>query len=333
MSAGAWQLPVPIGGSRGPTKAIGSPGARLLASLKAGPDPNSPQSRSMGQGPPSQDSCRKNSLKQISSVLTVEENRTLDLAMGIFGSRRGGKAAAAAVLLCAWMPHAANGEESRDIAVDMRVDSYDPVWTVSGHVVVGAMAPDRATSRPVLSLDAAELSNNRPEGRHFCLDMTSRSHSYRAQADISVPPGRPVPAQVPFLAHVERPEAVRKITGEEVAVRVEDSTCDNAEAGKDGALIIAGWGAGPIASPPAEVVLLLNARTSEAAVRLTSAGGLVDQKSCARVADPQQSGYDFICRMSLAKLGPEAKIIDGTVARRQFGQVRPPARFSILLRD
>ncbi len=245
------------------------------------------------------------------------------------------KSVFAALLLSFGLAAAAEAQTppSSEATVKILDEDYDPIWNVSGNVIVGIMASAEKAPLPYLSLKTSELSFQPDVPRTFCIDITSRCRSFRAKVEIGVTPNTLQPYSVSLSDKVQRPEFVDSLQGEQIAVKAQSADCAQANQ-KNVAYLVSTWGEKTGTEPPKSLLLLLNARMSEVAVSLRGPDGQVfDRKQCARVKDPQQTGYDFTCEMSLATLPESVDMLHGTIARRSYGGPRKISRFSILLKD
>jgi hypothetical protein len=217
--------------------------------------------------------------------------------------------------------------------VEIIDETIDPVWSVSGYVLVGVMTATGQSPEPKLSIGASSAPGEIGIDQVFCTDIVSRARSYRGRANIYVPSGAQRPVVVPFIDFSRYADLLSTVQDDEMAIRVRYGACDDVDDNSSIPATIARWGEAATAEPLRKITLLLNARTSEAAVRLSAAGVVFAQQHCERVSEPQRTGYDFICRMKLKNMDEQVSEIDGMIVRREFGQVRPPAHFAVRLRD
>lgn len=244
------------------------------------------------------------------------------------------KALLTAMLLLPCLGFGANAQ-SRDPSqstVQMIAEDYDPLWNVSGNIIVGIMASADQASQPYLSLKTSTLRFTPDVNRKFCVVVVSRSRSYRATAEIDVPPDSPLPVSVILSSAAERPDFVDSLDSGQIAVTARMADCAHADH-EDVPFLVAEWGEATGNGRPDSLKLMLNARTSEVAVNLRGNGQVLDQQQCARTQDPQQAGYDFTCELSLALVPESVGTLDGTIARRNFGSSRQISHFSILLKE
>lgn len=223
---------------------------------------------------------------------------------------------AATCLSCALVLSGAGtgiGQQAVDFAVNY--EEWDPIWPVSGQVVVGLNVEGAAARDPVVSVLTGALAP-----ASVCIEIASRIRNYRMQAESKEPSGDPITV---FNIHssTSRAAELRKFTAEDLAIRGFAGRCD-AVAGGLPAYLLSTWGE-PRQGPIGAFQVLLNARSDEAYLMIGSA----QPTACERQADPRQTGFDFRCRVETEARGE----LMATVFRRQSGVALERTTFKIVL--
>lgn len=223
--------------------------------------------------------------------------------------------------------------EPQPLVAHLVEESFDPIWPVSGNVIVGVMGHMGAHTSPSLLLFIGPDSDIR-----ICAEVTSRSRNYRARLAVSHDALASPMGFVSVLSLTGNRDALAQFAGSDVAVRALPGDClSGTEPGtamtrrERPVYFIAGWGdqnaftSAAGAELPDEVRLMVNARTSAAAVVVQGEGIDVQSRFCDREDDPRQSGFDFVCTISLrdAKDAGLASVnID--ILRTHFGEQEEP---------
>ena len=204
-------------------------------------------------------------------------------------------------------------------------ENFDPVWPVAGEIVVGVMAEWSQSVEDDLLLTI--LSGPRQESAQLCIEVVSRSGEYDASTIIQLGADVADPVRLNWAAASSDSEDIRALDPSDVAVSVVEEDCDSDSA----AFLLASWGSFAERDPDS-IVVLVNAKTSAAAVSLSANGANIGQSDCTKVEDPRRLGYDFACNVDLSGPLPDVDRIDGIVIRKQFGSAKPPKPFTISLR-
>lgn len=210
-------------------------------------------------------------------------------------------------------PRPAFAQQEVDFAV--KYEEWDPVWPVSGQVVVGLNAEGEAARDPVVSVLTGKLA---PAA--LCLEIASRVRNYRMQAESTERSEDPVTV-FNIYRSTSRAIELREFAAGDLAIRGYVGACDDASGGVP-AYLLSTWGA-PRANGVTTFDVLLNARSDEAFLMI----GSDPPQPCERQPDPRQTGFDFRCRISTAATGELA----ATVFRRQSGVALERTTFKIVL--
>lgn len=198
---------------------------------------------------------------------------------------------------------------------DVNYEEWDPVWPVSGQVVVGLNVAGAAVRDPVVSVLTGDLAP-----ASVCIEIASRIRNYRMQAESREPSGDPITV-FDISSSTTRAAELRKFASEDLAIRGFAGGCDAAAAG-EAVYLLSTWGE----PRPGEIqafTVLLNARSDEAYLMIGSA----KPQPCIRQPDPRQTGFDFRCDVSAAASG----VLTATVFRRQSGVALERTTFKIVL--
>lgn len=202
-------------------------------------------------------------------------------------------------------------------AVDFEVnyEEWDPVWPVSGQVVVGLNAVGDPSPDPVVSVLTGTLAP-----ASLCLEIASRFRNYRMQAESKEPSEKPVTV-FNIYNSTSRAAELRKFLADDLAIRGFVGTCEDVSGGLP-VYLLSTWGAPPEGKVMAFTVLL-NARSDEAYLMV----GTDKPQPCVRQPDPRQTGFDFRCDVSTTATGE----VTATVFRRQSGVALERTSFKIML--
>lgn len=198
---------------------------------------------------------------------------------------------------------------------DVNYEDWDPVWPVSGQVVVGLNAEGEASSDPVVSVLTGTLAP-----ASLCLEISSRLRNYRMQAQSKEPSQKPVTV-FDIFSSTSRASELRKFSAQDLAIRGFAGKCEDVSGGLP-VYLLSSWGRPPEGGIT-DFTVLLNARSDEAYLMIGS-----DQpQPCERQPDPRQTGFDFRCRVSTSATGE----LSATVFRRQSGVALERTSFKIVL--
>lgn len=198
---------------------------------------------------------------------------------------------------------------------DVNYEEWDPVWPVSGQVVVGLNAEGEPSSDPVVSVLTGSLAP-----ASLCLEISSRLRNYRMQAESKEPSEKPVTV-FDIYASTSRASELRKFSSQDLAIRGFVGKCEDRSGGQP-VYLLSSWGRPPVDGITAFTVLL-NARSDEAFLMIGS-----DQpQPCERQPDPRQTGFDFSCDVRTSATGE----LSATVFRRQSGVALEKTSFKIVL--
>jgi hypothetical protein len=141
------------------------------------------------------------------------------------------------------LPHAALAD-LQPLTAEIVEESFDPIWPVSGHVIVGAMGHLSVHPQPSLLLFVG-----RQEDVRICAEITSRSWNYLARLAISQDALPRAGGVVPVLELTQNPDTLTGLAGHDLAVRASQGNCGaptepRTAPGEPGTsqLFIAGWG-------------------------------------------------------------------------------------------
>ena len=208
---------------------------------------------------------------------------------------------------------AALGQQVVDFEVNY--EEWDPVWPVSGQVVVGLNVEGAPVEDPVVSVLTGDLAP-----ASVCIEIASRIRNYRMQAESREPSGDPITV-FDISASSSRAAELRKFAPGDLAIRGFAGGCDAVVAGA-AVYLLSTWGE-PRPGEIRDFTVLLNARSDEAYLMI----GTAQPQPCRRQPDPRQTGFDFRCDVSAAGSGE----LTATVFRRQSGVALERTTFKIVL--
>ncbi|PLL11657.1 hypothetical protein C0V75_16750 [Tabrizicola sp. TH137] len=217
--------------------------------------------------------------------------------------------------LCLALAGAPGAMAQQAVDFDVNYEEWDPVWPVSGQVVVGLNVEGEPTADPVVSVLTGTLAP-----ASLCLEIASRFRNYRMQAESKEASENPVTVFTIYNS-TSRVDELRKFAAEELAIRGFVGSCEEAS----GALpvyLLSAWGE-PSEGGVTEFDVLLNARSDEAYLMI----GSDPPSPCIRQPDPRQTGFDFRCEITTAAVGE----LTATVFRRQSGVALERTSFKIVL--
>ncbi len=231
-----------------------------------------------------------------------------------------------------FLPHGAQADP-QPLMAQIVEESFDPIWPVSGHVIVGVMGHLGLQPQPNLLLFVGPQQDIR-----ICAEITSRSRNYRASLAISETALASPVGFVRVLDMTGDRDALARLAGPDLAVRATPGACGAPASPGTATLFIAGWGdqaefsGGEGAGLPDEVRLMVNARTSSAAVLVRGPGDALQNRLCDREENPRRSGFDFTCMISLREAkaaGLDTLAVE--VHRANFGAREEPVRLVLQL--